>query len=811
MKKGIGVIFKKTLIVLIVILILAASFGIFYLNEVVLPTDVKAAIVGELRDATRKDVSLASIKFDIFKGLVLKDLAVYDGPSPVVSAKEISFGFLILPFFRREVIMPAIYIESPAIFLERRADNSINLADLIPKEYAPKRNFRIIVRKIILKNAKVNFIDRTLEPAFTKDVGALDAFIYFSFPEKIEFDIGFADADLSGEYLITEKELNLKAAVNNVPLKEFEKYYEKSGVSFNEGAADLNIKAQYKEGILSADVDASGKDLVFSQGPVSGKLDSNLKGNFQYSFTGKKFTYTGALSVNNLDLTGAPFAERIDGIKGEAAFSDSSLSSDKLSAKIFDMPVELKTNLTSSLFDVYITSEMGLRPLQELLKDKFGITVPADLDGKGRVYLAMQYKLGTAEPPAISGALDLSGGTIKWRKDKPPLEDINGVVGFTANHLTWSGLDVRYGDTDYTTSGTLTNFETPGVQMELASDDLKLKTVFAVNDKLVTLSRFAGRYKNSEFSIAGTVDLDLPSGPGMGADIRGNLDIDTGDLKSALKELKGKFERMKIGGRFRAEFGLSGNAKDLKYCSIDAKVTSNSFSLYDLKPTNLIIEYTQKSGVGLVTRIHSFLYGGTLDAAGKIDLAAKDMPYSFSADIKGVRLEKLKTDTVFKDKDIAGMIRLQTKISGFSDDLGRLTGSGRFAISNGKLWELNLFKGLGVLIFTSDFSEIIFRDGICNFEIKEKAVSTDDMRLKSDLINMYGSVKVDFSNNINASLKAEIPAEAMEPGVRKNIATALGKYSRIAIVGTLKEPKYQVRPDVAGVVEDIRGIFSEGY
>ena len=175
-----------------------------------------------------------------------------------------------------------------------------------------------------------------------------------------------------------------------------------------------------------------------------------------------------------------------------------------------------------------------------------------------------------------------------------------------------------------------------------------------------------------------------------------------------------------------------------------------------------------------------------------------------------MKIEQLKSDTAFKDKDIAGVIYMKTKFAGYSNDTSRLTGSGHITITNGKLWQLNLFRGLGVLLFTSDFSNIIFKEGNCDFTVQDSAVSTDYLMLKSDLLNFYGPMKIDFHNNIKADLKVELQEEALGSGTRKNITTTIGRYSMIGITGTLKEPKYNLKADVDGIMGDIADrIFSQ--
>lgn len=74
---------KKKIIIILAILILIISLGIIYLNNVILPTKIKSLIVKGLEDATNKEVTLQSLQFSIFKGLVLRNLVIYDSEKTI--------------------------------------------------------------------------------------------------------------------------------------------------------------------------------------------------------------------------------------------------------------------------------------------------------------------------------------------------------------------------------------------------------------------------------------------------------------------------------------------------------------------------------------------------------------------------------------------------------------------------------------------------------------------------------------------------------------------------------------------------------
>jgi hypothetical protein len=102
---------------------------------------------------------------------------------------------------------------------------------------------------------------------------------------------------------------------------------------------------------------------------------------------------------------------------------------------------------------------------------------------------------------------------------------------------------------------------------------------------------------------------------------------------------------------------------------------------------------------------------------------------------------------------------------------------------------------------------VLFKEGSCSFFIQDGAVFTNDIALNSDMIYIYGRGKLGPDNTVKALLKAELTEEALMPGMRKNITDAIGNYTIIEIGGTLKDPKFRPRPDVGGMIENMKDYF----
>jgi len=802
--------------VILLVLVLAFLAWLCYFSNIILPTEIRTLVVETLEEATQKKVILGSINFNIFKGLVIKDLIIYDGNIAIFNSKEVSCAILVFPVFKKHVIIPVIRIKAPDIFIERRPDNTINILDPFSRKtpFRPKHDFSLSVHRIALSNGHVTFHDGALDPVFMKELNDVNMNLSLRLGARLKFDLKFGipseipvRVTSSGEYDIFAKALNLNAQIKDLALKEFAPYYNSPNLPLPDGRLDLSAGVKYKDDVVDAKLETETKELVFPVDKITARLVSTARANIRYNIKDKKLSYFGNLNIGDMAISGIPDIGEADKIKGVVVFSDSIISSDSISANVLGLGVNAKIKIgdlrdPNPAIDINIISDLALDTLQKILKERFKIRLPAEFNGAGKLDLELRYKMPFSEPPSVNGSLGVSGASGFIAKNAPPIETIDGTIYFTSNQLKWSDLEFGYSGSNYRMSGTLTNFETPGVQMRLSSKDLSLESVFAVNNDLINFSKLSGRYHDIGFSVTGQAKIADPLK--TESDMTGTLDIPLEDIGELFKDSKEKIAKIKPKGDVRAEFTLKGNIRDLRSCAIDTKLSSPSLSLYDFKLSDVSINYTQSGGMGELLSGHSSLYGGTVDFSGKADLRREKFPYSLNADIKGMKLERLKMDTAFRKQDMAGTVNVKTRMSGIQDDPAKLEGFGKIDITGGKLWQLNLFKGMGVMLFSSDFSNIIFSDGYCNFLIKDSSVFTDDLDLKSDVIIMRGSVKIGFDNSIDASLKAEIMEEAIEASnTVRRITKAIGKYSIIGITGTMKEPKYTIKADMADIMEDL--------
>ncbi|MCX5705004.1 MAG: hypothetical protein NTZ92_02955 [Candidatus Omnitrophica bacterium] len=809
--------FKLT--VIFIVFSVLATVGIIYLNKVFLPTKIKSLIIQGLSEATGKDVSLDSVQFSIFKGLVIRNLNISDAGNSLISLKEGSCTFLVFPVFKKIVILPTVALKSPVINLTRRKDGSLNILDIIRKDTQPKpkSKFNIFVYKVSLRDAVIKFRDETFDVPFTKELQDLDINLYLSLPAKVKFSLvlqvpasPLIRLRALGEYRIPENQLDSQVVLQDFSPREFLPYYRNSGLTFPLGSIDGQINLKFRDNVVSAGIFLQSKGLAIVKKQFTTLLNAKITASSWHNFKDKTFDFSGKTDVTDCSYSGLKFVGPIRAITGQIALDKSGISSQALSANIWGLPLVAKGGLTdfsNLLFEVSLTSDIGMPLTQQLLMDKLRFTVPGVLKGGAKLFLTVQNKVPTPGDITTVGYLDISSATADFSALPGQLANIYGRLIYDGKRLMWPKLKFDFSGKTYATKGSASEFKNPVIQLELDSDDLQLASDFAVNGKTLKISQFSGRYFNSDFAITGNIDSG--HSPAMEADISGSLDVELKDLFQLPSKFKDALSKVTPSGRVHTQFNLIGNLKDLKSCELQTKLSGTGLSLFGFKVDNLAAGLNQSNGVTELPLVHLSLYDGRIDVTARADLSLSPSSFWVDADIQEISLEKLKMDTPFKDAQISGIFSTQFKANGSFTDLAGISGSGKASITEGKLWELNLFKGIGSLLLVKDFAKIIFHTGTCDFLLQDHFFSTDNLVLRSNIVDLFGPVKLGLSDDsVDVSLQVNVLDEMVPlTGTFKDVTTAIvgqaGTFGVIKITGTRKEPKYKFKPAVGNIFKGI--------
>ncbi len=807
----------KKFIIITLILFLALTAGIIYLNKVIFPVKIKSLIISTLKKQTGKDVTLKSAEFSIFKGLVLSDLVISDSRNVILSARQASCSIFIWPVFKKQIIIPSINFKSPYIFLERRQDGSFNLEDLF-KPAAPsakKSNFSISVFKISVSSGIVVFQDDTLPAGFKKEVKNIQFNLQLGLPVSLKFNFKGEIANnpsvfinAIGEYKILNPSLAANITIKNLSCKEFQAYYNNLG-DLASGLVDLQAQINFKDPLLQADITAKGNNLVAVKDKIEAKLNSILKSKIVYNLQTKGITFDGACDILQADISGLGDLGEIKNLRGKFSFNQHSLAADNLKAELLSLPFEIKLGIKDFNAPVLsIDTDLDLSFLPKIAKEKFNFTLINSAGGKAALSMkAHPDEKGIWE---LEGALKIKEANLKLDKQNSPVENIVSSIEFSRQGLSWKDTVFKYQGISYQSSGRLSDFKAPSVNLKLYSEGLSLAADFNLSGKKIKVNQLKGKYLDSQFSASGNIDNSDSANPQV--DLGGNINFELSSLGKLLDKQYPAITSMRLAGQMEAQFNLSGNPYNFKNCYLQAKLASSNFSLYGLNAQSLTLDFLLDQKLVRIPALSIIFYDGLIEGSGALNLDTADLPYQLELKAGGIKLEKLKADTASKNKKISGTLLGGLKLSGYANDINKLEGSGRFSILEGDLWEFNLLKGLGKLLFTKDLGSIKFSECTSDFLVKDKFVYTDNLKLKSNIVDFSGPLKIGFNGSLEGALDVEILSELVPvSGTFKDITTAIigqaGKFASIKLSGTLKEPKYSFKPAVTNIIKGLTDVL----
>lgn len=810
---------KKKIFLFLIVLITFLILGVLiYINNFLAPVTLKSKIISALEKNLHAQVRIEKISYNLFNGLVIQNLSVYrnnDSP-PYVTVKKISFNHLLLPLLQKKIIIPLVLIQSPKIYLELDENKKPNLSKLTkPTSVAQeKQGFSVAILKISVSDGDCYLKDKSVTPNFTREMTDVKVGAEFKFLQQIKFLVqakitnpqakpSFFSAE--GEYNLVNQKLAAQIKANNLIAKEYLPYLKKLPFLFCEGSVDAELKVSLKERVLNLNGAISSKDTIVRNEKFALSGDFTFKPQIEYRLDDKTVKYNAALQIKNAKFLGLKFTKEITEIQGDIYLDEKLARSENLKAKVFDSPVSIKgilEDFTQPVLKLKISSEHAkLNSLQGLLTEP-----PKNLviDGEARVLMDLAYD---AKNPGleIKGVAAINSPKLKSALFKEPLENIRGVVIFSSAGLIWPNLLFNYLKVPYKIFGSMKNFQAPDINCELTSAGLWLKSSLAKRDNQVNINSCNGKYRQSEFDIKGTADIQ-----------QGILEL-TGKINLYLKNLFGlftdkireKLQKLKLDGSCKIEGTAKINLNDLKNLEANLKVTSGAFSVYDLKIDNAQFNLKQKNAILNTSDFSARSYDGTINAQFNLNLTTASPAYALNFILENIDLAKLKKDTKFKDTNIAGLFNTKGKLQGSTDSLDTLKGSGYLTVKDGNIWEISLFKGLGEFLFLPIYQKINFSTIDADFFIQDKKIQFANSFLGGKMMELATSGYIGFDSAIDLEMHTRISKSLLEdsPDLRKFGSLIFGNLLNIKISGTLQKPEYKVVPIPKALLKEIKSFF----
>ncbi len=821
---------RKITIGIVLVLIFAASSGIIYLNNVYLPIKVKNQLANSLATYLNYNVEIEKLKYSPIRGAVIQNIVVYDKvkdkDNTILTIKEASFHILFLPLIKeRKIIIPIIHIDSPYLNIRYQQDNTFNFSKIfLPKpkpKNKPKVRSSFLIYKINIFDGKGTFADEHMTPKFSKTIQDLDIVlgirqltkIGFLIDGKILTDKGAITAlTLRGDYNLLLKEVNSKLNLANFVITEFNPYLKALPFSVAGGTIDnCALEFKFKNNLISLKGVISTKGLALREENLALTGDINIEPDLSYAIDKKTIDYKANIKFIQAALNGLQYLDKINNISGDLVLTKNRLRTDNLKLQALESTFMLK-----GTFESFINPYLKLNFKSDQFNlEKIPAILPFKIEGlnlNGIASVQINIEGYTKKPPMdIAANFHMEDARLQAALLKDPISNIKGDVNVTQDIIGWPNLSFNYLNVAYTSTGKLVNFKTPEINFDLNSKDLTLKSGLKIKDKIITIMALTGKYANSKFYLEGNIDTLDKSDPNLYLSTK--LNFNPADalvfMPPALSE---NLKKIKLDGILNIEGTINGRAKDYKNLNLAFKATSDAFSLYNLKFSGLSFNLDEKDGVVNVNRFLASGYSGTVTMDIVSDLKPDAPTYALKFNSSGIDLAQLKSDMNSKDKDLAGTLNLSADLSGNFKDLGSMKGNGLLSIKEGKLWQLNLFKGIGELFLLPDHEKIIFKDAFGEFSVQDKSISTENLRLTSEQLNLDCKGKLGFDGALDFVIYTQANKNLIRDStdIRKFTAAILGGLSSaltINVSGTIQKPKYKIVPVLVDVIKNIKDFF----
>ncbi|MFA5090795.1 MAG: AsmA-like C-terminal region-containing protein [Candidatus Omnitrophota bacterium] len=821
---------RNIIIAIILFLVAGVTCGIIYLNKVYLPTKIKNQLIKGLEDSLGYNVEISRVKYSIFEGIIIENISVYDKvkdkANTVLEVPRTSFNFLLLPILKeKKVIIPGIHIKSPSLYIRYQTDNQFNLSRISahpPKQgETGKSGYSFLVYKITISKASVIFEDEHFNPRITRAIKDLDINLGISKFTKIAFSAKgnitggkgpVSKLALKGDYNFLAKELNAKLNLANLAIPDLNPYlfllplYIPSGTITN---ADLGIKFKDKIAGLNGSMDI--KELIMHQDKTIFKGDINISPNLNYSLEKKSLDYKIRLNLLKDNLSGIPYVDKLNNVSGYIDIAPDRLWTDNLNLQVLDANLAIKGAL-DNFKAPYLKVEVSI---PEVKLENITPLFPAfekniTISGNAKAHINMD---GNIKAPGLNmkARLDVANAKLENTALKEPVSDIKGTINLTSSTAYSKGLTFNYRGTAYNLDAGVIDFQAPRVNLTLTSKDMNLESDIKIKDKLVSINKLNGKYIDSAFDITGDLDINDSTNPLFNLSTK--IKVNSKDILVFLpQKTSDSLDKVKLEAELNIAGTLQGRAKDYKKWEINLENSKGNFSLYNLKFSDLYFILSQKDGLLSISQFSASGYSGILKAGFAANLNAATPPYTVKLELSALDLAKLKPDLKIKE-DIAGILEIRVDSTGNFKGTEQIKGRGYLTVKDGRLWKLNLFKGIGELLFLPVYEKIVFSQATADFDIQDNFIQTDNLKLTSDMMALDCKGKLGFNGELDFTVYTQVNKELIrDSSDMRKFATAvlgqLGSALTIRITGTIQKPSYKVIPVAMDIIKSIKDFIS---
>jgi hypothetical protein len=821
---------KKIVLRTVLIVILLICVASWYLNNIFLPQKLKVWVVDFLSTRTARQVTLDRINYNIFKGIVLKGLTIFENTSEgeinkkFLTVEEIYFRLPIPPLFARKLIITNLYIGSPDVVITRIKPKEWNFSDILTvKPPEPKPKFTTLISRAVISEGKISFKDLTKEPAFNTQMEATNGEMYLTLPANINFKFSSRivrtpaiTIQSSGKYNFLLQTLDLEFNTKDITLTDYAPYYQKSlPFEIIQGESDLKISFSLdKDKHIRLYGTSFIKGLAVQQESLQGSGDLTVTTDVAYKLGEEKHVeYRGDVEFRNFVAKGLPVVETLKNINGKVKFSKDTLFTDELKIVVSGTPVVIKgkiNNFNNPLLDLTLNSNIDLSHFKESLPSQFKERFK-EIGISGNALLSMSLS-GTVMRLQLLGKANFTDASFKTTLLAGELKNINGSFQLENDSLSTSNLTFYYKNTPFKLVASLINFSKPDIKLNLSSQNLTFegkinpKDKISPKDKDIYLAKVQGKYLDSSFDLSGNItELKKPL-----VNIQGIVEFNLADLTKALpSQYSQEISNLSPEGRLRLNGEATGIWNQWENWSGAIQASSEQIKIKKIKFDRLLLDAKMENKKVWLIRLTANSYGGILNSTGWLELQHPQSHYRLDIDLLNFDFAELGKEPHLNWKYSSGYMSGKVSLEGYTEKSETITGRGWLKVGEGKFWETPLFAGLANILYFPNLGKVLFKRGSATFTVIEKEIRTSDLLLEGAGLDLNAKGSISFDGNLDFGITTELARGLAKQSpefakIANMIVSGLWNYViELRLKGTVKKPKYSIVPKlpIKGLIE----------
>ena len=739
---------------LIVLVVLSTIASLLFVTALVLESKIKTRIITEINNQitvpieVKDGISLSLFKHFPFASVTFSKVSIDDKfdkkNRKLLKVEEFSLLCNIYSLFSNKIEFSKIVIRDGEMNLYNDANGKSNFDILKPSKAKEKQNLAIQIKKALIKNVKLNYLDKSQNT--TVDVKVNEVLMNGNFDEAnfeltVSSQIRVNRIVANGEIFLNNRNISAETVLNVD--KANHKYSFKDGkISIDESQFNINgFFAELKNGTqLNFSLKNEGSDMqqLFSLFPEKYKSAFNqATGSGQYAVAvsvkgilGKSVFPSVKVSavLKDAEIKLSRYNKQLQKVNATASYDLDANGNNRISIsnfnctldnELFDFKLSLE-NLANPVFNFSANGVLHLSELTPFVPD----SVIQDIDGTvtfSNFHLqGKKNDFTDVENSTLLGSGEFKMEGIEFRQNGITYGNINGLLKYENRFIEAHNFTLNFLSTDFNLSGNIEN---------LFAFAYNLATKRKANDIVLMVN---GKVKMQTFNLSGMMDAfskkNRPQAvvrekinPREIFSMKGNLDIEVG---------KFIFRKMEFGD-LKANLQLSPGIVQINHLRTSAMGG-------ELKTTGQI----------------ALTPDNTL--AMKIDLVAADLTIpEILRQCENFGQDAL-TDRHLKGK-VTTSVSLNADWRNYKDlDMKTLSALVDFRITNGELIRFEPLRAASKFVRVEELEDIKFADLENTIKIANGRIDVAEFEIKTSALNLMFFGYHNFDNIVDYHLKINL-------------------------------------------------------